>query len=250
MSIKIMSWVWENGPNSAPARLVLLALADFCNDDGVCWPSMDRIAKKAAMTERGAQKIARRLEAERWLLIVTGGGRKGCNEYRLIRRNPERETPNHVHPERGSPPNGSAETPNGSAENPEPRSPEPSRTIKEPSKTLERVQAQPFEVPSDADVDTAFAAFWKAYPKRVGMVDAQAAFIEVCAGGAKPEAVVAGAQAYAAASTGTEPRYLIEPKNWLRAKRWTDELAPQPPPDEDPDIARYRRIAADYGRTT
>jgi len=132
-----MAKIWEAGPEKQSDRFVLLALADFANDDGECWPSMQRLASKTCMTERGAQKIVRRLEADGWLTIGTGGGRHGCNQYTI---NPEPrspfqevETPNEVHPERGSPPNVDAETLNESAENPEHGSPEPSRTIKEPS---------------------------------------------------------------------------------------------------------------------
>jgi hypothetical protein len=101
MSIRVMSWVWDCGPEKGSDLLVLLALADFANDEGECWPSMASIARKARMTERGAQKIARRLKEDGFLEITTGGGRHGCNRYRIIRR----ETPNEVHPF-------SAETPN------------------------------------------------------------------------------------------------------------------------------------------
>ena len=78
------------------------------------------------MTERGVQKVIRRLEAEGWLEIDTGNGRNGCNQYTI-------KTPNTVHPEQGSGVNVGAETPNKDAKNPEHGSPEPSGTIKEPS---------------------------------------------------------------------------------------------------------------------
>ena len=151
MSIKVMAKIWETGPEKQSERFVLLALADFANDQGECWPSMQRLAEKTCMTERGAQKIVRRLEADGWLTIGTGGGRHGCNQYTI---NPEPcspfqevETPNEVHPERRSPPNVDAETPNKSAENPEHRSPEPSRITKEPSS---KKKARMTSIPEDA----------------------------------------------------------------------------------------------------
>lgn len=127
MSVRMMARVWDSGIEDRSELLVMLALADFCDDDGKCWPSMARIAEKARTTERGAQKIVRRLEACGWLSVDTGNGRGGCNRYTL---NPERETPNTVppnavHPEHGDtkPRTGVQKTPNGG-------SPEPSRTIK------------------------------------------------------------------------------------------------------------------------
>lgn len=133
MSVKVMSWVWDNGPASGAERLVLLALADFCDDAGRCWPSMARIAAKGCVTERGAQKIIRRLEAEGWVKIATGGGRHGCNEYQLTIGNPELETVNHVRPERGSPRTGEQKPRTRVQETPNHGSPEPSGTIIEPS---------------------------------------------------------------------------------------------------------------------
>ncbi len=47
---------------SAGDRLVLLALADAANDeDGIAWPSMERIAEKVGMTRRGAQLAVHRV---------------------------------------------------------------------------------------------------------------------------------------------------------------------------------------------
>lgn len=129
MSIKILSLAWECDIEDRSDLLVFLALADFANDEGECWPSMRRVAEKARVTERGAQKIVRRLEAGGWLTIEAGGGRGGCNFYRL---NPEPQTPNTVHPNtvhrtgEQKPRTRVQKTPNGG-------SPEPSGTVKEPS---------------------------------------------------------------------------------------------------------------------
>lgn len=126
MSIKIMSAVWENGPRGSAETMVLVALADYCNDDGECWPSVAAIARKARMTDRGVQKICARLCEIGWLQIDQSAGRRGCNLYRIT---PERGSPpNVVHPEHRSPPPRTPFTPT-----PEPRSPEPSFNHQEPS---------------------------------------------------------------------------------------------------------------------
>lgn len=110
------------------------------------------------------------------------------------------------------------------------------------SPTSETVE--PFEVPLDEEVDEGFAEFWRAYPKRTGRLDAEAAFLTACVS-AKPEAIIAGAKAYASFSAGQEPRFLKEPANWLRDKRWLDELKP---PEPSKPVSRYRAIVANHRR--
>lgn len=62
MSIKLMSAVWERSDISSTQKLVMLALADWANDDGLCWPSIDRLAQKTGMAGRSVQRIIRDLE--------------------------------------------------------------------------------------------------------------------------------------------------------------------------------------------
>jgi hypothetical protein len=131
MSIKIMSMVWDVGPPDKAEILVLLAIADYCNDAGECWPSVASIAQKARMTERGVQKICARLCDTGWLRIDHQAGRKGCNLYTI-------KAPNAVHPEPRSPRTPEHIPPNPVPKTPEPRSPEPSGTIKEPSDSIRR----------------------------------------------------------------------------------------------------------------
>jgi hypothetical protein len=111
MSIKLMAYYWEAGPENQSERFVLLALADHANDEGECWPwlSLAKLARKTCMTERGLRAIIRRLEAGGWLSVEEGGGRNKCNTYRL-------KTRNDIPPERGSARNADAETRNGDAE--------------------------------------------------------------------------------------------------------------------------------------
>ena len=226
MSIKVMSWVWESGPAKQAERFVLLALADFCNDASECWPSIDGIARKTCLTPRGVQKILRSLEADGWLVTVVGGGRKGCNQYRII-------PPNEVRPERGSPRTTGTTLPNESAENPERGSPEPSRTTIEPS---EEDIARSSGAPD-------FDAFWTAYPKKVGKDAARAAW-----GKAKKRApsgaIMDGLRAFVAATRGGDPQFIPYPTTWLNQGRWQDETLPNVHPFPSKGQARGERYAA------
>ena len=51
-----MSDVFENSKTEGNARLVLLCLADCANDEGVCWPSIRKIAQKANLSEPMTKK--------------------------------------------------------------------------------------------------------------------------------------------------------------------------------------------------
>jgi hypothetical protein len=60
VSIRIMSLVWTTAlPDSE--KLVLLALADCANDDGVCWPSMRALVAKCSKTDRTIQAAIKSL---------------------------------------------------------------------------------------------------------------------------------------------------------------------------------------------
>src|ERR1019366_2066654 len=84
MSIRIMSAVWQLSEYRNGKRLVLLALADWANDDGVCWPKMPTIAEKAGITERGASGIMRQLVSDGVIEILdAGGGRGHSRRYRI-----------------------------------------------------------------------------------------------------------------------------------------------------------------------
>lgn len=133
MSILISSKVWKNGPEKQAQLLVMLALADFANDEGICWPSMETLARKVRMTERGTRKIVAKLKADGWIAVKTGGGRHGCNQYTVF---PEQFTGNNKP---------------GTQENPEHDSPKPGTEVQ---KTLNRGSAEPSgntkELPSNS----------------------------------------------------------------------------------------------------
>lgn len=86
MSIEVMTRVWKHSRHKEGTLLVLLAIADFANDDGVAFPSMKTIAKKARMTIRNAQLAVRRLERGGELVVTIGGAPApytGCNLFRV-----------------------------------------------------------------------------------------------------------------------------------------------------------------------
>ncbi len=58
-----MTAVWDREDLSSTQKLVLLSLADWANDEGLCWPSIERLAIKTSMAGRSVQRIIRDLES-------------------------------------------------------------------------------------------------------------------------------------------------------------------------------------------
>ena len=84
MSIKVMSVVWEAAPVRQGALLVLLAMADYCDERAVCWPSVPNLAKKAHVSERHARRILRQLERKGLIRRERMTGRYEPNIYRVL----------------------------------------------------------------------------------------------------------------------------------------------------------------------
>jgi len=92
MSVHVSSQVWMNCQQSGDRLLLMLALADFANDDGICWPSQLSLAARTRCTERGVQKMIDALEKLGEIEIMREGGGRGVSaKYRLTNYTPKGE---------------------------------------------------------------------------------------------------------------------------------------------------------------
>jgi hypothetical protein len=85
MSVKAMTWVFENSPYTLGSRLVHLALADWANDDndGLIWASQPRIAAKAKVSVPTVASAIKKMLDDGYLIEVESGpGRTSV--YRFI----------------------------------------------------------------------------------------------------------------------------------------------------------------------
>jgi len=85
MSVHAYAWAWQQ-PVEPEDKIVLLALCEFADATGLCWPSHARIAR---MTGRHRATIVRaidRLVADGHVLRVSGRGK--TNTYRLTLAEP------------------------------------------------------------------------------------------------------------------------------------------------------------------
>ena len=87
MSIKISTQVWQHYHGGGSELLCLLALADWSNDDGYCYPSIGSIAKKVRLKERQAKRVVHQLIKGGFVRVVGnefGGPPGSSRKYRLI----------------------------------------------------------------------------------------------------------------------------------------------------------------------
>ncbi len=75
MSIEVSNFYWDRCANiKGSERLVLLALADYCNESGWCFPSVSELARRCQISDRGIQKILARLAAGGHIAVEANQG--------------------------------------------------------------------------------------------------------------------------------------------------------------------------------
>lgn len=207
MSIKIMSWVWENSPCKGSALLIHLAFADFADDEGTCWPSQARLADKARCTVENVRLTTRQLEEQGLIELVEKSNGRGSHKYRV--NTPVSQPPKIFGPPKsqgGDSPNLKGVTPQNSF----------LRTINEPSK-----EPPSFSVIASLDH---FEEFWDVYPRKVGKKAATTAFVKACRK-ASAQAIIDGARRFAA-DPNREEQFTPHPTTWLNQGRWEDDPLP------------------------
>jgi hypothetical protein len=83
MSIQIMTRVWQDSAQQGSSLVILLAIADFANDQGVAYPSVATLAQKARISESQVHWILRKLVDTGELTIKRQAGPHRCNLYAI-----------------------------------------------------------------------------------------------------------------------------------------------------------------------
>lgn len=84
MSIRVMTLVWERSRHAGTDLLMLLALADFSDDQGNSYPGVPALAAKCRMSVRNAGYILKSLQVAGELEVRQNEGPKGTNRYRIV----------------------------------------------------------------------------------------------------------------------------------------------------------------------
>ena len=88
MSTKLTGYVWDGCAASGmklSSVAIMARLADFSSDEGVCWPSIDTIARQLGAGQSTIRTAIAKLEKDGWLTRTQrrNGNRNASNVYRL-----------------------------------------------------------------------------------------------------------------------------------------------------------------------
>jgi hypothetical protein len=75
--------VWERSQHKGSELLLMLAIADNANDQGLAYPSAKTLAKKTRLSNRQVQRLIRVVTRSRELEVSVGTGPRGCHEYHM-----------------------------------------------------------------------------------------------------------------------------------------------------------------------
>ena len=221
MSVLSMARVWESSQHAGSELLMLLAIADFSDDDGNAYPAVATLAAKCRMKPRNCQYILRALEESGELSIRTNKGPAGSNLYRInfgalgVQHSAGVQSLAGV---QHRAPGGATQCAKGVQ-----------RVAYKPS-----VNHQEPLTRARKSTDDGFATFWHAYPKKVGKWAAEKAWSKL-----KPD-LTAVLQSIERARATEQWRkdggqFIPHPATWLNQRRWEDE----------PDTSTASAVVAD-----
>lgn len=84
MSVRTMARVWDQSVHSGTELLMLLAIADFADDEGNAYPAVPTLATKCRMSPRNANFILSALRETGELEVRPNEGPRGTNRYKVV----------------------------------------------------------------------------------------------------------------------------------------------------------------------
>lgn len=104
MSVQAMAWAWEQDTGSVVSQIMLVALANFADEAGACWPSQTTLSLMTKASPRAVRKhlaelVGRNLIAREERRFADGT--RTTDRYRLMAP-PERLSPGAKPPARGA----------------------------------------------------------------------------------------------------------------------------------------------------
>ena len=208
-----MTQVWDKSAHSGTHLLMMLALADYSDDDGNSYPAVASLALKCRMQTRNANYILKALQESGELRVLKNKGPYGQNRYRIVLTQLGATTPLQpiAPPAEPCTLQPIAHTPAMDCSTPlQPIADKPSLNRQEPS-CLKSTPA-------------GFDVFYKAYPRKVGKEAAAKAFAKTKAG-AILSTILADIERRASSGewSADKLQFIPYPATYLNGKRWEDE---------------------------
>ena len=81
MSFRLVADALDYAPVKGTTLIILIALAEFANDDDTAWPSVKTLARRSRCTPRNVRKAMNELESKGLVRRLPNAGPKGVNRY-------------------------------------------------------------------------------------------------------------------------------------------------------------------------
>lgn len=103
MSIRVMTDIWGKDHPTGSHLLVLLAMADYANDEGICWASAASLARKGRLAVRTVFRVLKDLREWGYIEVVRegGDGKGNTTVYRVGSEGCQPVTPSMGDPQEG-----------------------------------------------------------------------------------------------------------------------------------------------------
>lgn len=177
------------------AKCVLIALAEYSNAEGACFPSQQTIAEKVHLSDRTVRSAIKWLSEHGYIRCLRRQGTS--TKYIITCMEEEDMTAENISYEVDS------------------------NNIVD----LTKVNRTKSISTSAENISAPFEVFWLTYPRRIGKGAARTAFAKAKKTLSESK-IIEAAQAYAdfCAEQGTEKRFIPHPSTWLNQERWDDDL--------------------------
>ena len=199
MSFQAMAWA---AAQKLPTRdkFVLIMMANYADEIGKCWPSLNRIASETSMSKSTVQLAIKALDDAGFLRVEkrSQDGVSLPNYYYLNLTGVYRE------------PVGCTDLEEG--------------VYRQPVGGIPTVGTKPIIEPITKDSIVGFEKFWLACPRRIGKEAARKAY-EKARKTTSDSELLEGMRRYAATRAGQDEQYTVHPATWLNQGRWADEPA-------------------------
>lgn len=184
------------------AKVVLLAMARYANNQGQCFPSRDTLAEDACVSLRSVVSAIQWLEKHKFIKIKQRSGTSNFYQFCIM----EDDMPDDTR----------------------------AKFAHEVDSNITKLEFSNSNIANTNTTSRAnsahptFDMFWAAYPKKRDKGHAKLAF-KKHSRHTDPAIIIAGAHKYAefVKQAGTDPQFIPYATTWLNGERWEDDLEPE-----------------------
>lgn len=216
VSIRALNWAWSVQGVTSTQKFLLVALADFADEEDACFPAQDRLA---SMIGTARETVSRNLGALEEVGLISRSRRSRVDGSRTsdrfvlaVGQCAESSRDPASGPMCAS--RGDNVTQTGGRE----------PSLNHQGTTNPSIVSPSREVAVAAG--SAFDVFWDVYPRKVGKPVAARAFDKAIARAGSAAVVVDGARRLAADPNLPEKQFVPHPSTWLNRDGWADEALP------------------------